>query len=105
MPCTGAGLSPIPKDSDPTWNQKIFNLFAQFEDPLVYTPGDNEWTDCHETKEFSSGAPLNELAAVRSLFFARDIRCRKCEIEPSLIGRRSGCQGFCALACDQTARG
>jgi hypothetical protein len=37
--------------------------------PFVYTPGDNEWTDCHKTKEFSSGAPLNELAAVRNLFF------------------------------------
>ena len=21
--------------------------FDTFEDPLVYTPGDNEWTDCH----------------------------------------------------------
>src|SRR6185503_14669770 len=32
-------------------------------------PGDNEWTDCHKSKQFSSGAPLNELAAVRELFF------------------------------------
>ncbi|HEU5084703.1 MAG TPA: metallophosphoesterase, partial [Acidimicrobiales bacterium] len=21
--------------------------FAAFDDPVVYTPGDNEWTDCH----------------------------------------------------------
>ncbi len=69
MPCTGAGLNPIPAGSDPAWNEGIFNLFGQFNDPLVYTPGDNEWTDCHKKKEFSSGAPLNELASVRNLFF------------------------------------
>ena len=70
MPCTGAGLNPVPAGSQPGWNQEIFNLFEQLRDPFVYTPGDNEWTDCHKTKELSSGAPLNELAAVRSLFFA-----------------------------------
>src|SRR5258708_14940906 len=69
QPCTGAGLSPIPAGSVPGSNQTIFNIFEQFKDPLVYTPGDNEWTDCHKTKEFSSGAPLTELAAARSLFF------------------------------------
>lgn len=43
--------------------------FATFEDPLVYTPGDNEWTDCHRA---NNGAynPLERLAALRSLFFA-----------------------------------
>lgn len=70
MPCTGAGLNPLPAGSVPGWNQGIFDLFERFRDPLVYTPGDNEWTDCHKKKEFSSGAPLNELAAVRGLFFA-----------------------------------
>ncbi len=69
QPCTGVGLNPPPSGSQPGYNQLVFNLFEQFEDPLVYTPGDNEWTDCHRTKEFSSGAPLNELAAVRRLFF------------------------------------
>ena len=70
MPCTGAGLNPIPAGSTPSYNQTILGIFEQFKDPLVYTPGDNEWTDCHKTKEFSSGAPLNELTAVRGLFFA-----------------------------------
>jgi hypothetical protein len=27
--------------------ETIRDLFAQFNDPLVFTPGDNEWTDCH----------------------------------------------------------
>ena len=69
QPCTGAGLIPPPMTSDPGYNQAVFDLFAQFKDPFVYTPGDNEWTDCHKSKELKSGAPLNELAAVRDLFF------------------------------------
>lgn len=38
--------------------------------PLVYTPGDNEWTDCHRV---NNGAydPLDRLAAVRKTFFPR----------------------------------
>jgi hypothetical protein len=71
MPCTSAGiLPPIPK-SNPGWNQGIYYVFQQFTSPLVYTPGDNEWTDCHKAKQFVSGAPLKELASVRQLFFAR----------------------------------
>jgi len=69
MPCTGASLLPLPAGSNPAWNLAIFTLFNQFRDPVVYTPGDNEWTDCHKTKQFSSGAPLKELASVRDLFF------------------------------------
>ena len=42
--------------------------FDTFEDPLVYTPGDNEWTDCHRA---NNGAynPLERLAMVRKVFF------------------------------------
>jgi hypothetical protein len=58
---------------------------AGFADPLVYTPGDNEWTDCNKSKEGGGaggdayydtsqpghlpGDPLDNLAVVRSLFF------------------------------------
>lgn len=46
----------------------IRGLFDTFQDPFVYTPGDNEWTDCHRT---NNGAyfPPERLAAIRSLFF------------------------------------
>ncbi len=71
MPCTSAGILPPLATSDPGWNQKVFYQFQQFTAPLVYTPGDNEWTDCHKSKEKSAGAPLKELASVRSLFFAK----------------------------------
>jgi Calcineurin-like phosphoesterase len=46
----------------------INSLFGTFKDPLVYTPGDNEWTDCHRV---NNGAydPLERLAALRAAFF------------------------------------
>ncbi|HZF27203.1 MAG TPA: hypothetical protein VEZ88_13140 [Steroidobacteraceae bacterium] len=71
MPCTSAGILPPIATSNPGWNQDVFHQFQQFRDPVVYTPGDNEWADCHKSKQFSSGAPLKELASVRALFFAK----------------------------------
>lgn len=71
MACTSAGILPPLATANPGWNQSIYFQFQQFRVPVVYTPGDNEWTDCHKTKEFQSGDPLKELASVRSLFFAR----------------------------------
>jgi hypothetical protein len=44
--------------------------FDGFADPLVYTPGDNEWTDCHRANN-GGYRPLERLAKVRSLFFDR----------------------------------
>lgn len=71
MPCTSAAILPPISTSNPGWNQAVFYQFQQFKDPVVYTPGDNEWADCHKSKQFSSGAPLKELASVRSLFFSK----------------------------------
>jgi hypothetical protein len=42
----------------------------RFADPLVHTPGDNEWTDCHRANN-GGYDPLERLAAVRSTFFDR----------------------------------
>jgi hypothetical protein len=44
--------------------------FETFDDPLVYTPGDNEWTDCHRA---NNGAylPTERLARLRELFFVK----------------------------------
>ncbi len=43
--------------------------FDTFADPLVYTPGDNEWTDCHRV---SNGryVPTERLDRIREVFFA-----------------------------------
>ena len=55
-PCTDANL------------REIAALFAAQPVPVVYTPGDNEWTDCHRA---GAGAhdPLARLARVRQVFF------------------------------------
>jgi hypothetical protein len=42
--------------------------FDAFEDPLVYTPGDNEWTDCHRPSN-GGHLPTERLAKLRSVFF------------------------------------
>jgi len=48
----------------------IDSAFATFKDPLVYTPGDNEWVDCHQGgKNNGFFTPTERLHAVRSLFF------------------------------------
>ncbi len=43
--------------------------FERFTQPLIYTPGDNEWTDCHRISN-GSYDPLERLEKVRGIFFA-----------------------------------
>jgi hypothetical protein len=53
------------------YNQSIYDLWTRtpgFKSPLIYTPGDNEWTDCHKPKEGGLD-PLTNLGYVRSIFF------------------------------------
>ncbi len=47
----------------------VRSAFDTFKDPLVYTPGDNEWTDCHRVNN-GRYHPLERLGAIRSTFFA-----------------------------------
>lgn len=49
----------------------ILDVFQTSKTPLVYVPGDNEWTDCHRA---SNGGydPLERLDKLRELFFAGD---------------------------------
>ncbi|WP_232084241.1 hypothetical protein [Arthrobacter sp. SO5] len=51
-----------------TYYQKIKANFDKFVDPLVYTPGDNEWADCHRAS-IGKANPLERLSAIRSVFF------------------------------------
>lgn len=50
------------------YNAMIREQFNRFEMPLLYTPGDNEWTDCHRP---AAGAyhPLERLQAIRAAFY------------------------------------
>jgi hypothetical protein len=43
--------------------------FDRFAQPLIYTPGDNEWTDCRRPY-MGSMDPLERLARIRQVFFA-----------------------------------
>ncbi|HEY9225354.1 MAG TPA: hypothetical protein VIP11_01825 [Gemmatimonadaceae bacterium] len=48
----------------------IRTQFDRFDDPFVYTPGDNEWTDCHvASKNNGLYTPTERLIAVRNVFF------------------------------------
>ena len=46
----------------------IRTQFDRFTMPLIYTPGDNEWTDCHRTNNGTYN-PLERLGQIRSTFF------------------------------------
>ncbi len=45
------------------------DFFNQFDSALVYTPGDNEWTDCHRPAA-GGYAPQERLDKLREMFFA-----------------------------------
>ncbi|TKA04916.1 hypothetical protein [Actinacidiphila oryziradicis] len=78
------------------YDQSVYNLWTRYQKPLVYTPGDNEWTDCHKPAEgggtyspstqqinfsldpvthqpvdYASGNPTANLDLVRSTFFSK----------------------------------
>jgi hypothetical protein len=77
------------------YDRSIAALWSHYADPLVYTPGDNEWTDCHKAGEgggtydpstgqinyvldpatgqpadYAAGNPIANLALIRSIFFS-----------------------------------
>jgi hypothetical protein len=75
------------------YDTTVRGLWDSFKDPLVYTPGDNEWADCHKPKQgggtydaatgtikyvldaqgnkasYEGGDPVANLDLVRKLFF------------------------------------
>jgi hypothetical protein len=50
--------------------EQRYTQLQQLKNALVYTPGDNEWTDCHR-RNAGMFEPLERLAKVRSLFFPK----------------------------------
>jgi hypothetical protein len=78
------------------YDQSVYNLWTRYQKPVVYTPGDNEWTDCHKAAEgggtynsatqqidyvldpvthqpidYANGNPAANLDLVRSTFFSK----------------------------------
>ena len=54
--------------SDPRL-RAVRSLYDKFADSFVYTPGDNEWTDCHRPTA-GGYLPTERLASVRDIFFS-----------------------------------
>lgn len=59
--------------------------FQRFDGPLVFTPGDNDWTDCNRTGE----DPLERLQALRQLFFPADRSDRSLGRQPMAVESQS----------------
>lgn len=53
------------------WSRRTLGWFNRFQSPLIYTPGDNEWTDCHRASPPSD--PREELSLLRRHFFATPV--------------------------------
>ena len=58
------------------YDRQIYDMWTTFKNPLIYTPGDNEWADCHKVKEggglgvdYADGNPVANLDLVRTIFF------------------------------------
>jgi len=67
----------------------VRTAFDTFADPLVYTPGDNEWTDCH-TAESGEYVPHERLDALRRVLFSEPGRVlggglMQAEYQPALV--------------------
>lgn len=48
--------------------EDLRGLYDTFADPFLYTPGDNEWTDCHRPAA-GGFLPTERLAALREVFY------------------------------------
>ena len=62
----------IKSGSTPCSDELFFDRldrYNRFNRPFVYTPGDNEWTDCHRIKA-GEYQPLERLERLREIFFA-----------------------------------
>ena len=69
---------------------KIINYFDTFEDPLIYTPGDNEWTDC-DREACGSYDPEERLDKLRQMFFSDSISQG---MRPLTLCRQNKFEGF-----------
>ena len=59
---------PIHACTDEYLNRRLAQ-FNGLPHPLVFTPGDNDWTDCHDRQGVKDGDPIAQLAKLRGMFF------------------------------------
>ena len=63
------GSPPNGSCTNELWARRLAQFQASSH-PFIYTPGDNEWTDCHAAEGAPGYEPLERLAALRATFFA-----------------------------------
>jgi len=61
------------------YNLIVEGYFKKFNSPLLYSPGDNEWTDCHRPLA-GSYDPIERLQALRQKFFQSKLSLGKNKI-------------------------
>ncbi|AEH45929.1 hypothetical protein Thein_2080 [Thermodesulfatator indicus DSM 15286] len=54
--------------SDEVIGKKLIDYFNKINAPVIYSVGDNEWTDCHRVSN-GSYDPLERLSYIRRIFF------------------------------------
>lgn len=71
-PAFALHLGDIKSESEPCTDEyyrSIHGRFQRFESPLVYTPGDNEWTACYRERAGKFN-PRERLDKLREIFFS-----------------------------------
>jgi len=67
-----AHLGNLKNDESPcsdAYYSEVRGLLDTFPDPLLYTPGQNDWANCHK-RQNGGTSPLNRLGGLRNFFFA-----------------------------------
>ncbi|WP_339922167.1 metallophosphoesterase [uncultured Cyclobacterium sp.] len=72
---------------------KIKDYFNTFDEALIYTPGDNEWTDCYR-ESCGSYDPEERLDKLRQLFFSNSFSQGHQPIELSRQNKVEGYEKF-----------
>ena len=62
------GSPPNGSCTNELWTRRLAQFQASLH-PLIYTPGDNEWTDCHAAEGAPGYEPFERLMALRATFF------------------------------------
>lgn len=74
-PAFSIHVGDIKAGSSPCTDAAFLNVrdhFTHFDAPLFYTPGDNEWTDCHRAKA-GEYDPHERLERIREIFFSEPV--------------------------------
>ncbi len=72
-----SGSNPCSDD----YYEKMYGYFQKFKKPLIYIPGDNEWTDCQRERA-GKYDPVERLQKLRSIFYkeSRSLGKRKLDL-------------------------